>query len=61
MGRNGTVKCTFAEDINSCQYFVRKTKECTNKAVCSYQDERIKSEYVRKERWYEKYYKDEKK
>ena len=54
-------KCTLPEDINECRYFVRCNKLCCKVNKCSYQEieeENIKpNQYVRKERWCEKYYK----
>ena len=54
-------KCILPEDINECRYFVRCNKLCCKVNKCSYQEieeENIKpNQYVRKERWYEKYYK----
>lgn len=55
-------KCSLSEDINQCQFFERKTKLCHNRNMCSYQEDENEGiinnhGYVRKERWYEKYYK----
>ena len=29
-------KCSLAEDINECQYFDKKNKECNNPGKCSF-------------------------
>lgn len=54
------MKCTFDEDINECPFYDKKTKLCSNNNKCSFQESSSSSnqeKYVRKERWYEKYYK----
>lgn len=52
--------CTWSEDINYCNYFIRETLEC-KKEKRHYQkeaaDNDLPDQYIRKERWYEKYYK----
>lgn len=54
------MKCLLDKNINKCPYFLLAEEECISKTRCSYQ-EKIDSGtdcgYVRKERWYEKYYK----
>ena len=32
-------KCSLAEDINECQYFDKKNKECNNPGKCSFQED----------------------
>lgn len=53
------MKCLLDKDINKCPYFLLTEEECISKTKCSYQ-EKIDPEtdcgYIRKERWYEKYY-----
>ena len=52
------MKCDLDKDINECPFFVRDTEECKSNNKCSYQGNAEQStKYVRKERWYEKYYK----
>ena len=54
------MKCYLDKDINKCPYFLQKEQECISKSKCSFQekiDPKIDCGYVRKERWYEKYYK----
>lgn len=45
--------CTWSEDINYCNYFVRETLEC-KKEKCHYQkeaaDNDLPDQYIRKER-----------
>ena len=58
------MKCYLDKDINKCPYFLQKEQECISKSKCSFQekiDPKIDCGYVRKERWYEKYYKNRKK
>ena len=50
-------KCELDKDINNCPYY--KEEICMNENKCSFQKEEIveaKNPYVRKERWYEQYY-----
>lgn len=53
------MKCTLDSNINNCPFYKIKTSECNNEKECSFK-EKDKSnktgEYVREERWYEKYY-----
>ena len=49
---------TFEKDINTCPFLNLLTEECSNEKKCSYQEQpKPNDKYVRKERWYEKYYK----
>lgn len=52
------ISCTLEEDINSCPYYDKESSECRNNDPCSFsiQSGEETSKYVRKERWYEKYY-----
>lgn len=57
------ILCLLPEDINNCAFCNKERMECTNtNTKCTFRkesDENIVSyQYVRKERWYEKYYKD---
>lgn len=54
-------KCTLEPEYNTCRYFNYEASECQNKGRCSFQEEviannKIRANYVREERWYEKYY-----
>ncbi len=52
------MRCTLESDINSCPHFQKENSLCKYKEKCSYQFVPIEKEpYVRKERWYEKFYK----
>lgn len=54
------MKCFLDKDINKCPYFLQAEDECISKSKCSFQekiDPKIDCGYVRKEHWYEKYYK----
>ncbi len=54
------MKCTLPENINKCPFFDIDFGTCNNGNKCSYQQEdksEVKEKYIRKERWYEKYYK----
>lgn len=52
--------CTLAKDINSCQYYDANSELCSNTNTCSFQYtldiDQSQTKYVRKKRWYEKYY-----
>lgn len=51
-------KCELDKDINKCPYYT-EDGYCNNEEKCSFQKEEIietKNLYVRKERWYEQYY-----
>lgn len=50
-------KCELDKDINKCPYY--KEGICTNESRCSFQKKGVvetKNTHVRKERWYEQYY-----
>lgn len=51
-------KCTLDKEINTCPFFDTPTENCNNLENCSMQqkEETKKHEYIRKPRWYEKYY-----
>ena len=55
-------KCNLSKDINNCPFCDKDKMECHNDvAECGFQKcEEVKTEdtigYIRKERWYEKYY-----
>lgn len=54
------MKCSLDKDINKCPYFLQAEEECISKTKCSFKekiDPKTGNEYIRKERWYEKYYK----
>ena len=54
------MKCFLDKDINKCPYFLQAEEECISKTKCSYQEQiepNSEYRYLRKERWYEKYYK----
>ena len=54
------MKCTLQHDINNCPFFVSETEECKRNEKCSFQEQKEANKpnaYVRKERWYEEYYK----
>lgn len=56
----GNMKCTLEHDVNKCPFFIPEPGECKNENACSFQEKEnvIKpNTYVRKERWYEEYYK----
>ena len=50
-------KCELEKELNKCPFY--KEGFCTSNTSCSFQKkvEKNEKEYVRKERWYEKYYK----
>lgn len=54
-------KCGLLENANKCEFYNKENKTCLNSEKCSYQDFDADSinpnRYIRKERWYEKYYK----
>lgn len=60
-GGNMVGKCTFAPDINKCQYFIPDKEGCSNDVRgCSFfmeigQEKEI--EIAREPKWFEKYYK----
>ena len=52
-------KCTFPKDINNCPFYDKEKMECNNNDnTCSFREVIEDTKYERKERWYEKYYKD---
>ena len=58
------MKCLLDKDINKCQYFLIIEQKCISKSKCSLQekiDSKTDNGYIRKERWYENYYKNRKK
>ena len=53
------MKCNLAEDINQCPFYHREDKKCSKDGKCSFQlveEKKSTNSYIRKERWYEKYY-----
>ena len=55
-------RCELSEDINNCPFCNKEKMECLNdKTKCAFHTEEnidvANNQYVRKERWYEKYYK----
>lgn len=58
----GKVICTLDKDINRCPHYRSDDLSCANEKPCSFgqiggDETKISGEYVREERWYEKYYK----
>lgn len=52
------MKCELEAEINNCPFYIKSTHLCTNENPCSFQEKKdTQKEYIRKERWYEKYYK----
>lgn len=52
-------KCTLPKDINNCPFCNKGKMECNNENnKCSFHEVVEDTKYERKERWYEKYYKD---
>lgn len=56
------ILCLLPEDINNCPFFNKEKMECTNTDTkCTFRKESdeniVNNQYIRKERWYEKYYK----
>lgn len=54
------MECLLDADVNKCPHYNSKGKKCLYTGKCSFQKaaiEQQKSKYIRKERWYEKYYK----
>lgn len=47
--------CKLDKDINKCPYY--SNGKCSYDKKCSFQITKDAAQYVRKERWYEKYYK----
>lgn len=52
-------KCGLSKDINTCPFCDKDKMECNDIArKCAFREEdKCVDKYVRKERWYEKYYK----
>lgn len=55
------INCTLEKDINKCPHFVLDDGTCTADNPCSFAEKPgnrapDKDEYVREERWFEKYY-----
>lgn len=54
------MECLLDTDVNKCPHYNSKVKKCLYAGQCSFQKtviEQQKRKYIRKERWYEKYYK----
>ena len=54
------MKCTLSENINNCPFCNKDKMECNNEKNCAFQEKDViqeKEKYIRKERWYKKYYK----
>lgn len=54
------MKCSLSLEINNCPFCNKEQMECGNMSSCAFQvaeSEKQKEKYIRKERWYEKYYK----
>lgn len=55
------IKCMLLEEINQCKFCDLSNMTCNNpNSSCAFRDDKTEStskEYVREERWYEKYYK----
>ena len=54
------MKCTLEHDINNCPFFDLESFGCQREGKCSFQEKEngyVKNPYIRKERWYDKYYK----
>ena len=51
-------KSELPTEINNCQYYDKKNRMCSNPNKCNFQETDSKNNvgYVRKERWYEQYY-----
>lgn len=51
-------KCELPIDINNCPHFNRESGMCNNPNKCNLQERNAENTngYVRKERWYEQYY-----
>lgn len=53
------MKCALAKDVNECPYYNKEDEECSNEGNCSFKasgEGQVREKYIRKERWYEKYY-----
>ena len=53
------IVCTLDRDINNCPYYDPETSSCKKEDPCNFGEKKDgkASTYVRKKRWYEKYYK----
>lgn len=54
------MKCSLKKDVNNCPFYLVDTLGCENSKKCSFQEneeQEVKREFVRKPRWYERYYK----
>lgn len=54
-------KCNLSKEINNCTFCNKEKMECNNENTqCTFRERKIEgnSKYARKDRWYEKYYKD---
>jgi hypothetical protein len=52
-------ECELPKEVNQCPHYT-EDGYCNNENKCSFQKEdvkEVKNQYVRKERWYEQYYK----
>lgn len=57
------MKCTLSVEVNNCPFCNKDNMECNNNKNCAFQMDKnspVKDKYVRQERWYEKYYKNNK-
>lgn len=57
------MKCALSKEVNSCPFCNKEDMLCKNDKRCAFQDDGTdnkENRYVRKERWYEKYYKGDK-
>lgn len=52
------MKCTLSADINNCPFCNKEDLTCKNENKCAFKEDikHCNKEYVRQERWYEKYY-----
>ena len=52
------MKCELEPAINNCPFYIKTSRICANENACSFQERKnTQKQYIRKERWYEKYYK----
>lgn len=56
--------CLLSKEINDCPFCDKEKMKCNNELTqCAFQRKEVQdngTKYVRKERWYEKYYKNSK-
>lgn len=55
----GNIICTLDANINTCPFYDKEKLICKNSSPCSFgknEEDISNNQYVRKERWYEKYY-----